>query len=33
MVKAYAYIRSLGAEGLRRSSEIAVLNANYIRSA
>jgi len=31
MVKAYAYIRSLGAEGLRRSSEIAVLNANYIR--
>jgi glycine dehydrogenase subunit 2 len=31
MVKAYAFIRSLGAEGLRKSSEIAVLNANYIR--
>jgi len=31
MVKAYAYIRSLGAAGLRRASEIAVLNANYIR--
>lgn len=31
MVKAYAYIRSLGAAGLRRTSEIAVLNANYIK--
>lgn len=31
MVKAYAYIRSLGAAGLRRMSEIAVLNANYIQ--
>jgi len=31
MVKAYAYIRSLGAAGLRRTSEIAILNANYIR--
>ncbi len=31
MVKAYAYIRTLGPEGLRRASEIAVLNANYIK--
>lgn len=31
VVKAYAYIRSLGAEGLRRVSEAAVLNANYIK--
>ena len=31
LVKAYAYIRSLGAEGLRRASEAAVLNANYIK--
>jgi len=31
MVKAYAYIRSLGAAGLRRTSEIAVLNANYVK--
>ncbi|MBU2535331.1 MAG: aminomethyl-transferring glycine dehydrogenase subunit GcvPB [Chloroflexota bacterium] len=31
MVKAYAYIRSLGAEGLREVSENAVLNANYIK--
>lgn len=30
VVKAYAYIRSLGAKGLRRVSETAVLNANYI---
>jgi glycine dehydrogenase subunit 2 len=30
MVKAYAYLRSLGAEGLRKVSENAVLNANYI---
>ncbi len=30
MVKAYAYIRSLGAAGLRRASENAVLNANYV---
>ncbi len=29
-VRAYAYIRSLGAEGLREASEIAVLNANYL---
>jgi len=30
MVKAYAYIRSMGFEGLREASEMAVLNANYI---
>ena len=30
MVRAYAYILSLGAEGLRRVSEMAVLNANYV---
>jgi glycine dehydrogenase subunit 2 len=29
-VRAYAYIRSLGAEGLRDASEAAVLNANYL---
>lgn len=32
VVKAFAYIRSLGAAGLREASEIAVLNANYIRA-
>ncbi|HNZ11307.1 MAG: putative glycine dehydrogenase (decarboxylating) subunit 2 [Deltaproteobacteria bacterium ADurb.Bin151] len=31
IVKAYAYIRSLGAEGLARATEMAVLNANYIK--
>ena len=31
MVKAYAYIRSLGVEGLKAVSEDAVLNAGYIR--
>jgi glycine dehydrogenase subunit 2 len=31
-VKAYAYILSMGAEGLRKASETAVVNANYIRS-
>jgi glycine dehydrogenase subunit 2 len=30
IVKAYAYIRSLGAKGLKEASENAVLNANYI---
>lgn len=30
LVKAYAYIRHLGAEGLRQVSENAVLNANYL---
>ena len=32
VVKAFAYIRSMGAEGLRQVSETAVLNANYIRT-
>ncbi len=32
-VRAYAYIRSLGAGGLREVSEIAVLNANYLLAA
>jgi len=31
MVRAYCYIRRLGPEGLRRVSESAILNANYIR--
>jgi len=30
MVRAYTYIRMLGPEGLRKVSEIAVLNANYL---
>ncbi|HVY26371.1 MAG TPA: aminomethyl-transferring glycine dehydrogenase subunit GcvPB [Polyangiaceae bacterium] len=30
MVRAYTYIRELGAEGLREVSDMAVLNANYI---
>ena len=30
-VRAYAYLRSLGADGLRRVAEGAVLNANYLR--
>ena len=30
LVRAYAYIRSLGPDGLRRVSELAVLNANYL---
>jgi glycine dehydrogenase subunit 2 len=29
-VRSYAYIRSLGAPGLREVSEVAVLNANYL---
>ncbi|MCL2418845.1 MAG: aminomethyl-transferring glycine dehydrogenase subunit GcvPB [Conexibacteraceae bacterium] len=29
-VRAYAYVRSLGAAGLREVSEVAVLNANYL---
>jgi len=32
LVKAYAYILSLGAEGLREVAEISVLNANYLMS-
>ncbi len=31
LVKAYAYIRLLGPEGLKRTSQIAVLNANYLQ--
>ncbi len=31
MVRAYAYLREMGAEGLTRASELAVLNANYLR--
>jgi glycine dehydrogenase subunit 2 len=30
LVRAYAYIRSLGADGLKDVSEVAVLNANYL---
>jgi glycine dehydrogenase subunit 2 len=30
VVRTYAYIRSLGAEGLKDVSEVAVLNANYV---
>jgi glycine dehydrogenase subunit 2 len=29
-LKAYAYIRTMGAEGLKKASEVAVLNANYV---
>jgi glycine dehydrogenase subunit 2 len=29
-VRSYAYIRSLGSDGLRDASEVAVLNANYL---
>jgi glycine dehydrogenase subunit 2 len=32
MVRALAYIRGLGADGLRRVAERAVLNANYVRA-
>ena len=32
IVKAFSYIRALGAKGLREVSETAVLNANYIRT-
>ena len=31
LVRAYAYIRTLGADGLKRVAEDAVLNANYLR--
>jgi glycine dehydrogenase subunit 2 len=30
LVRAYTYIRALGPDGLRRVSEMAVLNANYV---
>jgi glycine dehydrogenase subunit 2 len=32
LVRAYTYIRILGAAGLRQASEMAVLNANYLKS-
>jgi len=32
LVRAYTYIRMLGAEGLRRVAETSVLNANYLRA-
>ena len=31
MLKAYAYIRMLGAEGLKQAAEDAVINANYLK--
>ncbi|MEO0109046.1 MAG: aminomethyl-transferring glycine dehydrogenase subunit GcvPB, partial [candidate division WOR-3 bacterium] len=31
MVRAYVYIRMLGASGLREVAECAILNANYVR--
>jgi len=31
LIKAYSYILSLGAEGLKRASKLAVLNANYLK--
>ncbi|MGH9459555.1 MAG: aminomethyl-transferring glycine dehydrogenase subunit GcvPB [Thermoanaerobaculia bacterium] len=32
LVRALAYIRSMGPDGIRRIAEIAVLNANYVRA-
>ncbi len=32
LIISYAYIRMLGAEGLTRSTEMAILNANYIKT-
>jgi len=32
MIRAYAYIRELGPEGLRACSDLAVLNAQYVRA-
>ena len=32
MVRAYAYIREMGALGLKSATELAVLNANYVRA-
>lgn len=31
MVKAYSYILSMGADGLKKASQLAVLNANYVK--
>jgi glycine dehydrogenase subunit 2 len=32
MVRAYTYLREMGAEGLRQATDLAVLNANYLRA-
>jgi glycine dehydrogenase subunit 2 len=32
LLRAYSYIRELGPEGLKRASQMAVLNANYLRT-
>jgi glycine dehydrogenase subunit 2 len=32
MVRAYTYLREMGAEGLRGATDMAVLNANYLRA-
>jgi glycine dehydrogenase subunit 2 len=32
LVRAYAYVRALGASGMRRLAENAVLNANYLKA-
>jgi len=32
MVRAYAYLREMGAEGLKAATDMAVLNANYLRA-
>ena len=32
MVRAYAYIREMGPEGLKGATDLAVLNANYVRA-
>ena len=31
LVRAYAYIKTMGSDGLKRASEMAVLNANYLK--
>ena len=31
LIKAYTYIRRMGRDGLKRASELAVLNANYVK--
>jgi glycine dehydrogenase subunit 2 len=31
MIKAYSYIRSMGSAGLKKASQLAVLNANYVK--
>lgn len=33
LVISYAYIKMLGAEGLKKATEVAILNANYIKNA